>query len=204
MTSEEILKSPPTSHEGIVIDLLLLDATMDDDLSIRVAAQIRSVYPACKIVLLIAAPANHRIFDFAQIGSDGYLSEGIGVEDVRIAIETVLDGRQYCSPELANALLFQAARLDHSQEPRRQRNHGVLTSREREILDLIAYQRLGNKQIARQLLISLYTVKNHVHNIIDKLGAQDRHDAVQLARRHGMLVNDITPHSDTSASRVLH
>jgi DNA-binding CsgD family transcriptional regulator len=62
-----------------------------------------------------------------------------------------------------------------------------LTLRELEILRLIADNRLSNKQIARQLSISMYTVKNHVHNILEKLDAQDRHDAVEIARQRHLL-----------------
>lgn len=56
---------------------------------------------------------------------------------------------------------------------------GVLTPRERQILLLIRDEDLGNKQIARRLHLSLYTVKNHVHNIIKKLGAADRREAAR-------------------------
>src|SRR5260370_6247620 len=58
-----------------------------------------------------------------------------------------------------------------------------LTAREIEVMQLIAWERLGNRQIARRLNVSVYTVKNHVHNIIEKLGVCDRFEAAQLAQK---------------------
>ena len=130
------------------------------------------------------------MFEFAKIGSDGYVFEGNGLDDTCSAIQTVLKGERYCSPQLTSALLSQVGRIEHGRKQSPQSNNTYLTSRQQEILELIACQQLGNKQIARQLRISLYTVKNHVHNIIDKLGVQDRHEAVQFAQRQGLLVSE--------------
>jgi two-component system nitrate/nitrite response regulator NarL len=65
---------------------------------------------------------------------------------------------------------------------------GHLTMREGEILRMIAYQNLSNKQIARELRLSIYTVKNHVHSIIEKLGTEDRMAAARHAVRRGLLI----------------
>jgi DNA-binding NarL/FixJ family response regulator len=175
-----------------VIDLLLLDASLKGDLSSRVVNHIRQFHPECKVVLLIAEQSVHRMLEWAQFGSHGCLFEDVGLADVRLAIQTVLAGQQYCSPLLANALLTQVGRGDHKQGMSVPWDATHVTDREREILGLIACEQLGNKQIARQLGLSLYTVKNHVHNIIEKLGVQDRHEAVQFARRQGMLFGDQT------------
>ena len=203
MTAEKVLTASPISFDQIAVDLLLLDATMNDAHSIRVAERIRVLYPTCRILLLIAEHATDRMFEFAQIGSQGYFYEGLGLSEIRDAIQTVLGNQQYCSPQLANALMFQAGRIDHDQERSLQRSNGQLTSRQREILELIAFQQMGNKQIARQLKLSLYTVKNHVHNIIEKLGVQDRHEAAQLARRRGLLYGTNVQPGDVDATRHL-
>lgn len=68
-------------------------------------------------------------------------------------------------------------------------NGKVLTEREREILLLICTEDLGNKQIAKRLHLSLYTVKNHIHNIIEKLGVADRHEAARMMEHR--ITNDV-------------
>lgn len=172
-----------------VIDVLLLDAELEEELVDRIVRRVRHVHPDCKVVLLIAEHGMNRMIEMAQLGSHGCLFEGAGLAEVRDAIATVLTGRQFCSPQLANALLHQMGRQDRgSWSPRW--DDASLTEREREVLQLIALEQLGNKQIARHLGLSLYTVKNHVHNIIEKLGVQNRHEAVNLARRRGLLVGE--------------
>jgi DNA-binding NarL/FixJ family response regulator len=198
---EDVLATSPASFESATIDLLLLDATLADDLSLKVAERIKGRYPACKIMLLISGQAVERMFEFAQIGGHGYLFEGAGLADARVAIQALLDGQQYCSPQLVNALLSQVRRVDPSREASVQGGNLHLTSRQLEILELIACRQTENKQIARQLRISVYTVKNHVHNIIDKLGARNRHEAVQLARRRGLLVDDSAAFGDGGENR---
>ncbi|HEY4263559.1 MAG TPA: response regulator transcription factor [Schlesneria sp.] len=180
------------------IDLLLLDACLKDNLSSRVVKHMRLLHPQCKVLLLIAEQAVPRMLEWAQLSSYGCLSEDVGLADVRVAIQTVLAGQQYCSPHLANALLAQIGRNDQNSRLSVAWDETLITEREREILGLIACEQLGNKQIARQLGLSLYTVKNHVHNIIEKLGVQDRHEAVQFARRRGMVFGEQTALQGTS------
>ncbi len=181
--------STPQTAET-TLELLLLDATLDDDLTDRVADAVRKYHPTCKLLLLIAEPAMNRMIELARLGSQGCLCDDVSLAEFRGAIQTVLSGRSYCSPQLANALLAQIGRIDHTQDWARHLDEVQLTSREREVLELIAREHLGNKQIARRLNVSLYTIKNHVHNIIEKLGVQDRHQAVQFAKRRRMLVGE--------------
>ncbi|MEI8384203.1 MAG: response regulator transcription factor [Planctomycetota bacterium] len=128
--------------------------------------------------------------ELAQFVGDGCLYEEVPLINVSAAIETVLSGQSFCSPELANALMAQIGRRGHLASWSQHVDDVQLTSREREVLELIAWENLGNKQIARRLEVSLYTVKNHVHNILEKLGVADRHDAVHHARQRKLLVGD--------------
>jgi two-component system nitrate/nitrite response regulator NarL len=199
---EEVLAASPTAFGSVAADVCLLDASLEGDLMQRVAERLREQYPACKVVLLIAEHSIDRMFQLAQLTSHGCFFEGAGLSELCMAIQTVLDGEGYCSPQLANALLAQVGRIHHSQEWPAEMKRAALSSREQEILELIAHQQLGNKQIARELNISLYTVKNHVHNIIEKLGVEDRHDAVLFARRRGLLSNDRPRLREVAAVRL--
>lgn len=169
---------------GVAVDLLLLDASFEGELTYLLATRVRRTHPQCKVVLLVPDSALVSTIDIARICGQGCLFEGAGLADVRLAIEAVLAGQHYCSPHLANALFDQLNRRTRVGMLTNQKGYDTLTEREREILELIAQQQLGNKQIARCLGLSLHTVKNHVHNIIEKLGVRDRHGAAQHARRH--------------------
>lgn len=109
------------------------------------------------------------------------------VAELKTALQTVLRGGAYCSPRLVHEMFRRMTQP--AEEPRRmgEGQEAVLTMREQEIVDLIG-QRLSNKEIARRLFISLHTVKNHVHNIVEKLHAVDRFEAFEIAqgrRRQG-------------------
>jgi DNA-binding NarL/FixJ family response regulator len=190
--------SSPRDVEGSLA-LLLLDATLEAGLTDQVAELIRQYYPTCKLLLLVAESAANRMIELAHFKSHGCLCEDVSLADVRGAIQSVLSGHSFCSPQLANALMAQIGRIDHTQNWARHCDAVQLTSREREVLELIAWEHLGNKQIAGRLSVSLYTVKNHVHNIIEKLGVQDRHEAVQFAKRRHLLAGESSKIRDASA-----
>lgn len=176
-------------ESGVVptMDLLLLDAGLSCDLVDHLLDVVRELQPECKVLLLISERSADRMIELARLGSHGCLFEDASVQDVRDAITTVLSGQTFCSPQLANSLLAQIGRVDHGKLWSQPFEGVQLTSREREILGLISRERLCNKQIARRLNVSLYTIKNHVHNIIEKLGAQDRYDAAEIGRRRKLL-----------------
>ncbi len=175
---------------GARADLLLLDPTLGSGQAESIAQHFRALFPDSRLLVLVSAAAVDRVVEFAQMQSHGWILEDVSFSDVCSAIETVLAGRSFCSPELANALLAQLGRRDSRHNWLEHLDDIQLTSREREVLQLIAWERLSNKQIARRLHVSMFTVKNHVHNIIEKLGVEDRHQAVAYANRRRLLVGE--------------
>jgi DNA-binding NarL/FixJ family response regulator len=169
-------------------DVLLLDPTLPAEQVALVSQQFRARFPQSRLILMVSSLATDRMIEFAQLQCHGYVLEEVSLKEVRDAIDTVLEGRQFCSPQLANALLVHLGRIDPQQGLLQFLDDVRITSREREILQLIALERLSNKQIARRLHVSLYTVKNHIHNVIEKLGVEDRYEAVQFAQRRKWLV----------------
>ena len=89
------------------------------------------------------------------------------------------DGRAQCSAEVSSILIRRVYAFAAQQNP--DSTTETLTAREREILDLIA-QGLTNQQIASRLSLTLHTVKNHVHNVLTKLGVGTRAEAATVAR----------------------
>jgi DNA-binding NarL/FixJ family response regulator len=163
-------------------DLLLLDPTVGgtSQEATTIARGFKERFPRLKLALFISHLAVDRLIEFAGLQSHGCILDSMPLFDVRRAVATILGGSPYCSPELAHSLLSRLGRGIDLREETNQRFGVRLTAREREILRLIE-EKLSNKQIARRLYVSLFTVKNHVHNILQKLGAEDRDEAVQIS-----------------------
>jgi DNA-binding NarL/FixJ family response regulator len=172
---------------GEFCELLLLDASSPAGQLSELLLQVRRRWPDCKALLLVPDSLADQLFGLTQLGSHGCVRENSSLDELCTAISEVLAGKPYFSPELANALFAQLNGCDQGAGWGRFVDSARLTSREQEVLRLIAWENLSNKQIARRLHVSLYTVKNHVHNIIEKLDVSDRHGAVQLAQRRHLI-----------------
>jgi two-component system nitrate/nitrite response regulator NarL len=119
------------------------------------------------------------VIAFAEAGVLGFVEGGASVEELRSGIECAARGEASCPPRIATTLLARLASLTGVQR-------GVseptgLTRRERQIVQLIA-EGMSNKEIAQRLCIEVATVKNHVHNILEKLKVGRRGDAVTRFR----------------------
>jgi DNA-binding NarL/FixJ family response regulator len=187
VATEEIVSQLAQLETGSTVQLLLLDPMISEH-GLALEYLVRERFPACKVMLLISEAATDQLADLAHHGSQGCIGEDVLLEELCSAIEVVLSGGSYCSPRLANVLFAQLGTHDRHHRWSQYVDDASLTAREREILRMIALEQLGNKQIARRLHVSLYTVKNHVHNIIEKLGVEDRHQAAQVARSRRLVV----------------
>ncbi|HEX9312737.1 MAG TPA: response regulator transcription factor [Actinomycetota bacterium] len=162
------------------VDVVLLDVPWPE--GPLWAAEIRAVAPEVLVVVLGLAEAEHRMITWAQAGVAGYLGREASLEEFGEAIEGATRREPSFLPETATIRLRRIAAAADALSPAcGQRS---LTTREREILQLVG-QGLSNQQIARRLYIALPTVKNHVHNILEKLGVHRRIDAVAEVRRGG-------------------
>jgi DNA-binding NarL/FixJ family response regulator len=179
----------PPRQEGL--DLLLIDASLPDMRAFRFVQTIRTTNQALRTILLVSSSSPELIESCLQVGADGCVLDDDTLDDLRQAIENVLTDRSYCSPQVAHRLFTQTGRTGQPNRWITRGRDGRLTRREVEILRLIAHRNLSNKQIARELRVSIYTVKNHVHSIIEKLSVEDRQMAVRHAVHHGLLSDPI-------------
>lgn len=133
------------------------------------------------VVLALGLPeTDSDILAFAEAGIAGYLGQDGTVDDLVAAIGSAMRGELHCSPQVAGQLLRRlASRAAASVDPDVSSH---LTAREAQVLDLIE-RRLTNKEIAGRLGIEVATVKNHIHNLFDKLQVHRRSEAVSRARR---------------------
>ncbi len=114
-------------------------------------------------------------------GASGYLLRNASAEDLVNNIKAIVRGETLCSPRIASLAFCRMSRLAHQREEVRAANRIGLTRREAEIVALIE-NGLSNKDIAVRLQIEVSTVKNHVHNILDKVHLHDRHSLVAYVK----------------------
>jgi len=136
------------------------------------------------VVMLGGARAGSAIGRALREGIRGYLPRGASAEEMAAAIRAAAEGLIVLHPSLIDTLVqpWAASFQGDAQAP-----DEPLTAREREVLQLLA-QGLANKQIAQRLTISEHTVKFHVGEVMAKLGAASRTEAVTRAARRGLLV----------------
>ena len=158
-----------------VPDVVILDAAMPDAPAV-VRELIRST--GAKVVVAGIHSADEAFGALARAGMRGFVTHEDSLEALIAEVVCAADDRLPCSERMATALFDQLTRI----AAYRGSDEARLTAREEEILDLIA-EDLSNREIATRLSIQPATVKNHVHNILEKLGVNRRQEAVRRRPR---------------------
>jgi DNA-binding NarL/FixJ family response regulator len=170
----------------MVPDVVLMDVRMPRVNGIDAARQIRAVNPATKILMLTVSDDEEDLYDAVKAGANGYLLKEISVEEVAVAIRAVVGGQSLISPTMTSKLLSEFKVLAKKAEERQQNPTPALTTRELEVLRLVA-KGMSNREIADALYISENTVKNHVRNILEKLQLRSRMEAAMYAVREKLV-----------------
>lgn len=163
-------------------EVILIDVTQPVDLD-----EIRALAAAHPTIVLIAlGPKEHRqeIIRYGSVGFAGYVNRDSSIEGVVKVMRDAVAGRLDCPPEISNGLLRALFRADRTTDPPAE----PLTRREGDVLQLIG-RGLTNKEIARELNLSVATVKHHVHNVLDKLHLPRRAHAMRRVREQPWLAS---------------
>ena len=177
-TSGELSESAHAIAESGA-DVVLLDTSVSGG-----AATVRELLefaPATRILALGLSDCEDDVIELAEAGVAGYVTREQSLDELVAAIESVAHGEMLCSPHLAATLLRRVAALAGGPGAERRDR---LTRRELEIVGLID-DGLSNRAIAQRLSIEIPTVKNHVHNILEKLQVPTRAAAAAEFRRNG-------------------
>jgi DNA-binding NarL/FixJ family response regulator len=172
--------------EELAPDVVLMDVRMPRINGIEAARRIRDISPTTKILMLTVSDEEDDLYEAIKAGANGYLLKEISVEEVAEAIRAVVQGQSLISPSMASKLLNEFTTLAKKAEERQQYPAPALTSRELEVLKLVA-KGMSNREIADELYISDNTVKNHIRNILEKLHLHSRMEAVIYAVRERLL-----------------
>lgn len=166
-------------------DVALIDIGMPDKDGIELTQALHKDAPKVKVIILGMIDLTEEIMQCIEAGAAGYVLKEASFDYLVETIRSVYRGESFCSPQLTASLFSRIAELANEKIPKNQ-NDIKLTARELEVIHLIA-EGLPNKAIAQRLFIETQTVKNHVHNILDKLQLQNRLEAVQYARENNLL-----------------
>ncbi|MGA2351416.1 MAG: response regulator transcription factor [Terracidiphilus sp.] len=155
------------------VDIVLLDLRMPKTSGLEVLPSILALRPAPRVIILSSFSYDEDIYQAAKAGARGYIMKDASRVQILEAIRLVSAGHLHFPGNIAARIAERKGRPG-------------LSSRELEVLDMIA-KGLTNKEIARALLISQFTVRTHVTHILEKLAATDRTEAVSVATQQGII-----------------
>jgi two-component system nitrate/nitrite response regulator NarL len=167
-------------------DLVVMDVEMPVMNGVEAVRLIKEQVPRTKVVMLTVSDSEDFLFDALRNGADGYLLKDLRPEQLYDMLRSVMRNETPLSPAIAGRLLAEfrdrpSVRAAPTAEP----VGPVLTRREIEILQLVS-EGLSNKEIGTRLTITEGTVKNHVHNALEKLHLENRIQAAAYVVRQGM------------------
>lgn len=180
----EVVGEAATADEAVAAcvvhrpDVVLLDIAMPGN-GLRAAAEIATGVPETTVVMLTASDDEDDLFDALRLGAAGYLLKGDDPARLVPALRGVLAGEAALSPRLVTRI------LDEFRAPARRRfrrtvpQAGLLTTREWEVMDLLA-RGASTAEVARRLFLSRTTVRVHVSSVLRKLRVPDRESAIRL------------------------
>jgi two-component system response regulator DevR len=159
--------------------VVLMDYGLPDGDGVTATAGIKASQPDVQVIMLTSYVDEEILVAAIEAGCTGYVTKHKGAEELTAAVRLAFEGEALVSPDMLARLLPRLRRGNH-------RLGWDLTPRERQVLDLLA---LGESKeaIARRLLLSTNTVRNHIQNILTKLEAHSRLEAVAAAAREGLL-----------------
>ena len=183
----EVVGRAPNGADAIALagelqpDVVVMDLHLPDINGVDATREIVGTSPHIAVLVLTMVDDEDSVFAAMRAGARGYLLKGADQDDIRRAVRAVARGEAIFGPGVADRVIsFFAVRHSTETSPFPQ-----LTPRENEVLTLVA-DGLSNDSIARRLLLTNKTVRNHLSNIFVKLQVTDRAEAIVRARRAGL------------------
>jgi DNA-binding NarL/FixJ family response regulator len=167
----------PNGHGALVLEasphVVLLDLGLENGDSLRVARGVMQDFPEARVIVMDLLPADEELKEFVSAGVSGFIMKDATLEVVLNTIRSVASGLKVLPDQMTSALFSEIAREAVSAGGSEGHDAVRMTSREREVINLIA-EGLSNKAIGKRLHISVHTVKSHLRNIMEKLTLHSR------------------------------
>lgn len=160
-------------------DVVLLDHRLPDGDGIALIEPLLALDPAPQVVMLTASTADHVLIAAIEAGAAGFVDKSRSLGEVMSSVRSAAAGEASVSPAMLARLLPRLRR--RATDP-----SWSLTERERQVLNQLG-KGLSNAEIARQMYVSVHTVRNHVANLSAKLGAHSKLEVLSIAVREGLI-----------------
>ena len=186
----EIMASLENSAEAVLKarelkpHVVLINVNLGDQNSLSLAAALSEQVPGTKLVAMGLAPTQEKVLDFVQVGASGFILEDATLSGFLSTIRFVAEGKKVLPPPLTGSLFSQIVDRVEGISKLRTGDSVRMTRREREVIELIGVG-LSNKEIAQRLHLTVYTVKSHVHNILEKLALRSRLEIASYVHAKG-------------------
>ena len=171
--------------EEVIPDVVLMDLIMPEMGGVEATRRIKDLSPRTQIVVLTSYHDDEHIFPALQAGAISYVLKDVRMEELAEVIRRAVRGEATLHPRVASRVIQEL----HGSRTQELNPFTELTDRELEVLKLIA-KGLSNSEIADQLVISEFTVKGHVSNVLSKLHLADRTKAAVYAWQKGVVRRD--------------
>ena len=154
-------------------NIVLLDLGLRSQNSLHVVEIVKKEFPTAKIIVMDLAPVQSDILQYVKAGANGFILKDASLNDFLMTIRTVNEGATVLPPLLVDSLFSQI--VDHAMGNGKSKLKEAvrMTKREREVIGLLG-EGLSNKDIAQKIHVSTFTVKSHIHNIMEKLALHTR------------------------------
>lgn len=165
-------------------DVVLLDFGLEDHDSLALTSTVHAEVPTARVIVMGLLSAQEDVADYVRAGASGFIMKDASFDQFVETIRAVAAGAEVLPQALTNTLFSQIARNAVGGRNARVLEAVRLTSRERQVIDLLG-EGLSNKEIATRLHIAVHTVKSHVHNILEKLALRSRLEVAAFSHSQG-------------------
>ena len=154
-------------------NVVLLDLGLRSQNSLHIVEIVKKEFPEAKIIIMDLAPVQADILQYVKAGANGFILKEASLDDLLITIRAVVDGSTILPPLLVNSLFSQVVEHALKEGKPTLKKAVKMTKRESEVINLLG-DGLSNKEIGQKMHVSTYTVKSHIHNIMEKLALHTR------------------------------
>jgi len=154
-------------------NVVLLDLGLRSQNSLHVVEIVKQDFPETKIIVMDLAPVQADILQYVKAGANGFILKDASLNDFLITIRTVYEGATVLPSFLVDSLFSQIVENAVREGKSKLKEAVRMTKREREVIGLLS-EGISNREIGQKIHISTYTVKSHIHNIMEKLALHTR------------------------------
>ena len=154
-------------------NVVLLDLGLRSQDSLQVVELVKKDFPLAKIIVMDLAPVQADILQFVKAGANGFILKDASLKDFLATIRSVSDGETVLPLLLIDSLFSQIIDYAVKEGKTKIKEAVLMTKREKEVIALLS-DGMSNKEIGQKIHISTYTVKSHIHNIMEKLALHTR------------------------------